>query len=187
MHPRSTLDRPRAAICSPGEAERYVPEGGMYRVVFVREGRRVPCEPFAWLGESDGDTDHVASHRQGTGPAVCTGLYWICISRPAQIPGKQAVAETLLQCSARPSTPPSSWFSLWKTLGLCLSGSRVHKPGVAGSSPAAAIGVIASRELKKPKPPTPPADLMFIGRPKRCPVRTLRARRRADACSPEDQ
>ena len=34
---------------------------------------------------------------------------------------------------------PFCSFSSWKTLGFCLLGSRIHKPGVAGSSPAAAI------------------------------------------------
>ena len=38
---------------SPGDAERSVAERGIYRAVFVREGERFPCEPFAWTGESD--------------------------------------------------------------------------------------------------------------------------------------
>jgi hypothetical protein len=38
---------------SPGDAERAVAERGIYRVVFVREGRRLPCDPFAWIGEND--------------------------------------------------------------------------------------------------------------------------------------
>jgi len=38
---------------SPGDAERSVTERGIYRAVFVREDKRVPCEPFAWVGESD--------------------------------------------------------------------------------------------------------------------------------------
>ncbi len=40
-------------FCSPGDAERSVGERGIYRIVFVREDKRVPCEPFAWIGEND--------------------------------------------------------------------------------------------------------------------------------------
>jgi hypothetical protein len=38
---------------SPGDAEQAVAERGIYRVVFVHEGRRLPCEPFALVGGND--------------------------------------------------------------------------------------------------------------------------------------
>jgi hypothetical protein len=51
-HAKRWLDmKPR--FISPGDAEQAVTERGIYRVVFVREGRRLPGEPFAWVGENE--------------------------------------------------------------------------------------------------------------------------------------
>ena len=61
-HTKRWLDmKPR--FVSPGDAEQAVAERGIYRVVFVREGRRLPGEPFAWVGETDGDADNVVPRR----------------------------------------------------------------------------------------------------------------------------
>lgn len=38
---------------SPGEAEQSVTERGIYRVVLVGSGGRLPLEPFAWMGAGD--------------------------------------------------------------------------------------------------------------------------------------
>ena len=61
-HTKRWLDmKPR--FVSPGDAEQAVAERGIYRVLFVREGRRLLGEPFAWIGENDGDADHLAARR----------------------------------------------------------------------------------------------------------------------------
>jgi len=42
-------------FASPGEAERRARDRGIFRVVFVCEGRRLSLEPFALVGDDDAE------------------------------------------------------------------------------------------------------------------------------------